>query len=130
MIRLLPLFSLTVLLACQTTESAPASQGGRPDGDETRERAGSNCFTCHSQFSVAGTAQSGGVRKIELTDSDGAKAIMYPNPYGNFFRHVRLEPPFDIRVTMKDGSIREMRDAPHGSCNACHHDLENSAGKL
>jgi hypothetical protein len=129
----LPLLFFAFSLACSASDAAPPSQGGRADGDEARERASSNCFTCHSQFSVAGTVRTdgpSGTRKIELVDSDGVRAIMYPNPYGNFFRHVRLAPPFEVRVTLNNGTVREMRNAPHGSCNACHHDLENSAGKL
>jgi hypothetical protein len=122
-------------LACQAVEepggsASSAAQGGHPDGDEARERAGSNCFTCHSQFSVAGTVHTREVAKIELVDQENVRSIMYPNPYGNFFRHIALVPPFDVRLTMKDGTVREMRNAPHGSCNACHNDLGTRAGKL
>jgi hypothetical protein len=128
MFRLSLLLTLTV--ACQNADVLVPSEGGHPDGDEAKERAGSNCYTCHSQFTAAGTVHTKTVAKIELVDSEGARAVMYPNPYGNFFRHTPLEPPFDVRVTMKDGSVRAMKNAPHGSCNACHHELLNGAGKL
>jgi hypothetical protein len=58
-------------LACQAVEepggsASSAAQGGHPDGDEARERAGSNCFTCHSQFSVAGTKKTYGRSCIRI----------------------------------------------------------------
>lgn len=99
----------------------PPGEGGRCDGgDPSRERTGTNCFCCHSQFGVAGSAV-GAVDRVIVVGADGKGVDMAVNPYGNFFRHRKLEPPLRARVVLVDGQVREMRgDAPHGSCNACH----------
>jgi hypothetical protein len=117
-------------MGCSTDSGPPPGEGGPRDGDIFDQRSGSNCFACHTQFRVAGTIKDRDVARVELTDRNGVEARMVPNEHGNFFRHHLLEPPFDVRIVYRDGRVRKMDEAPHGSCNACHHDLPGGRGAL
>ncbi len=93
-------------------------------GDPQRERHGTSCLCCHTgDFTVAGSIDLTGpaVARVEVTDGFGNRAVMSPNPYGNFFRHNPLVPPLRVKVVGPDGSERSMRmPAPHTNCNECH----------
>lgn len=78
---------------------------------------------CHAEFGVAGSTDPARRDKVRIvvTDVQGRRAEMVPNPFGNFFRHVRLQPPLAAVLIDASGSTRVMKaKAPHGDCNACH----------
>jgi hypothetical protein len=122
---------LPFMLGTACSSNAPAAnEGGTTIGDPDRERAGTNCFACHSQFKLAGTVRDPSIEYVDIRDTNGIATRLYPNGNRNFFRHHLLEPPFEVIMVGVDGRRRVMHDAPHGSCNACHHDLANGAGAL
>jgi len=96
------------------------------DGDPLQERYGTDCLCCHrNEFGVAGSVDLAGdappVALVIVEDRSGVRAQMAPNPYGNFFRHVQLQPPLRAWVVGRDGGVAAMgMEAPHGSCNRCH----------
>jgi len=93
------------------------------EGDPAAERWGTDCLCCHEELGVAGSVDPAGptIARVVVVDGRGRRAVMSPNPYGNFFRHVQLEPPLEIRVEGPDGSVSVMQGlSPHGSCNRCH----------
>jgi hypothetical protein len=114
-----------------TTEAASVDVGPCRDGSEWQQRHGTSCLCCHKEFGVAGSvAHDGGVATILITDSEGRQVEMAPNPYDNFFRHRQLTPPFRAQLTFADGEVRRMsKDAPHGSCNACHGSIASALGE-
>lgn len=130
-LRLTVVFSGAVLLAC----ASPAAEG-EPEsstvalrdttqcvqGDKTRERHGTDCLCCHTEFGVAGSIERDTrVDWVLLTDSEGRYLQIAPNPHDNFFRHAKLRPPIHATLVFADGTVRTMKqDAPHGSCNQCH----------
>ena len=128
--RLASCFLLCMLSAACSSNAPAANEGGTTIGDPDRERAGTNCFACHSQFKLAGTVRDPSIEYVEIRDTNGIATRLYPNRNRNFFRHHLLEPPFEVVMVGVDGRRRIMHDAPHGSCNACHHDLANGAGAL
>ena len=101
------------------TEAAPCV-----DGDERRERHGTDCACCHvDEFGVAGSIADDArpIAKVIVRDAAGLELVMTPNPYGNFFRHSRVVPPLVAGVVDTDGRARWMSvPAPNGSCNGCH----------
>ncbi len=110
-------------LACASCVGGPAEQRYCSGGDPLRERYGTDCLCCHEELGVAGSVDVDGppIARVVVTDARGRRAIMAPNPYGNFFRHVRLEPPLEVLVEAVDGRVLEMQSkSPHGSCNGCH----------
>lgn len=93
------------------------------DGDPQEERWGADCLCCHEELGVAGSVDRAGpeVARVVVLGADGRRAVMAPNAYGNFFRHVKLDPPLEIWVEGPGGTRRVMEGlAPHGSCNRCH----------
>ncbi|MCI0634787.1 MAG: hypothetical protein L0206_12850 [Actinobacteria bacterium] len=61
------------------------------------------------------------ISRVVVIDAAGRRAEMAPNPYGNYFRHLSLEPPLQAEVHGPDGTTLRMKAlAPHGSCNRCH----------
>lgn len=92
-------------------------------GDPAHERHGTDCLCCHEEFGVAGSVDLTGapVALVRVTDARGRTATMAPNPYGNFFRHLQLEPPLAVVVEGPAGdSVKMAALAPHGACNRCH----------
>ncbi|MEK6607557.1 MAG: hypothetical protein AABZ30_07855 [Myxococcota bacterium] len=108
------------LSACAAAPGEPAANC--TEGDPDRERWGTDCSCCHDEFGVAGSVEDDpSVARIVVVDAKGRRAEMMPNPYGNFFRHLRLDPPLQAQVYGPDGRMLRMKTAaPHGSCNGCH----------
>lgn len=120
MVRIL-ILACAALAACE-----PPPSPGREcaDGDPDQERRGTDCLCCHQgEFGVAGSVDPAGppVARVVVTDGFGRSADMVPNPYGNFFRHIQLEPPLVATLFAPDGRSVTMR-APirEASCNRCH----------
>jgi hypothetical protein len=128
--RIFAALAVALVAACSTAAPSVASEGGTKEGDPNGERAGTNCFSCHSQFKLAGTVRDPSIEYIEIRDINGVETRLYPNQHRNFFRHHQLVPPFEVVMVAVDGRRRVMHDAPHGSCNACHHNLPGGAGAL
>ncbi len=105
----------------QQTPLARLEAGVCANGDPAVQRHGVPCLCCHrGQFGVAGSVEPS-VTRIVVIDGVGQTADMIPNPFGNFFQHLRLEPPLRPTIFGADGRRVEMRDtAPDGDCNACH----------
>ncbi len=103
----------------------PADAASCDQGDPKRERFGTNCLCCHTgDFTVAGSIDLLGapVARVVVTDANGNRAEMTPDPFGNFFRHVPLSPPLTAVAFGPDGRARAMQmPAPHAACNECHH---------
>lgn len=92
-------------------------------GDEKRERWGTACLCCHADtFGVGGSlSRERNVARIVVRDGFGDVADMTPNPFSNFFQHLKLRGELDAEIHMKDGQVRRMKGkAPHGDCNQCH----------
>jgi hypothetical protein len=108
-----------------------AEAGTCLEGDESLERHGTACLCCHEgEFGVAGSvAPDSPVDRITVIDAVGQRAVMAPNPYDNFFRHVPMEPPLSVTMWLDDGTTKTMTDAPSGDCNTCH-GIEGSAPRL
>src|SRR5262245_37393647 len=104
--------------------SQPTPNAACIDGDESRERHGTDCLCCHAEdFSVAGSIASSpsAIARVEVTDSAGFELVMPVDPYGNFFQHEAVVPPLRARTVDVRGEVRTMTgEAPHGSCNRCH----------
>ncbi len=115
-----------VIVAAIVAACGPAGRDGAAacsEGDPAAERWGTDCTCCHPEFGVAGSIDPDGppVSRIVVIDRDGRRAVMSPNPYGNFFRHVRLDPPLEVSVEGPGGASLVMEAlAPHGACNRCH----------
>ena len=118
------LFAGLGLAACRddaTSFEGPDDHPECRDGDETRERHGTDCSCCHSDFGFSGSvADDEGIARVRVSDSAGVSFDVAVNPYGNFFRHVELTPPVSAAVVLRDGSVVAMRGPADGKCNACH----------
>lgn len=117
---------------CEKRASVEASPDVGPcrDGSEWRQRHGTSCVCCHKEFGVAGSvAHDAGVATVLVTDRNGREVEIAPNPFDNFFRHARMEPPLRAKIVFNNGEVRAMSEAaPHGSCNACHGETERALG--
>ena len=91
---------------------------------------GSDCMSCHREFSSAGTVFGAvddvnncfGVEgvAVEITDATGRDVTMFTNRAGNFYTNQRLTPPYTTRVTHQ-GRTREMLSSVSDfNCASCH----------
>jgi len=108
-------------------------------------RPGENCLRCHSPtggvgaptWTAGGTIyprrdadQGEGVEgvNVTITDADGKTVTLVTNEVGNFFTDEPLTKPYRVAIEYEGRTKQMPREAPAGSCNACHSWPDRSGG--